>query len=140
MGTFTDRTQVRETFGPPISVSETAGGGAVETFHSRRKFSEPEKGIGICMADVLTLGLAELYLFPHEVVIASWRSVVGQRLEVEYDREGRVTNVRRDGEPMLLIRQYTPSHLRMEPNAPYLPGSATKATTTGTARFAQPSP
>ncbi len=132
---FTDRTQVHETFGPPILVTETPDGGSVETFTSRRKFHDATKGIGIVMIDTLTLGLAELYLFPHEVVVASWRSVVGQRLDVQYDDVGRVVRIRRDGEPV-----YGTDHERAKPHAapppPYLPGSATAATTTGTARFA----
>jgi hypothetical protein len=102
---FTSRAQVHDAFGPPVAVTAAVGGGTVEEFVTRRKIADQDALIYIAMLDGPTLGLAELYLFPREVFVAARRSVLGQRLRVEFDDAGGVVQIRRDGEMTLDTRR-----------------------------------
>ena len=50
------------------------------------------------MIDTMTLGLAELALLPRETFIAGRQMILGQDLLVQYDAQGRVVQLSRDGE------------------------------------------
>ncbi|HEX4611636.1 MAG TPA: hypothetical protein VH092_25800, partial [Urbifossiella sp.] len=139
LGTFTSRAQVHETFGQPITVADRAAGGSIEVYKTHRKICDQTVGEGIIMLDTLTLGLAELYLFPYEVIVSTRRSVLGQRLEVEYDSAGQVVVIRCDGEEVYGTRHTdTTPAARAVTSPAALPESAAQPTTTGTARLPQP--
>ena len=90
------RDEVRQKFGEPVAVG-TADGVAYEEFSTRRKISDNSKGIYICMYDVATLGLTEVYLLPYVLCEAGRRSLLGQTIRAEYNAAGEVVGVRYNG-------------------------------------------
>ena len=97
---LTTRAQVHEAFGPPAAVEPT-GEHTTEEFTTRRKIAEPYKNIYLAIGYVITLGLGELIWFPHQLYVAGRRSIVGQHLRFSYDSEGRVTEIRHDGDAVI---------------------------------------
>ncbi|MBX9627841.1 MAG: hypothetical protein K2X82_28845 [Gemmataceae bacterium] len=87
------RDEVRGKFGEPVGQG-TEEGEFYEDYRTRRKIAEQWKGIYSCMGFAYTLGLSELYAFPHEVFVAARRSLAGQTVRVEYDGAGEVAGVR----------------------------------------------
>ena len=93
------REQVQAVFGPPRASGEVEGK-SYEDFRTHRKIADFNLE-GVLMVDAGTLGLAELYCFPCAVFIAAKQSIAGQNLRFIYDENGKVKEVRRDGECLL---------------------------------------
>ena len=91
------RSEVRAKFGTPVATG-TSNGEPFELYRTHRKIRDVSKGMGIVMIDTMTLGLAELALLPRETFIAGRQMILGQDLLVQYDAQGRVVQLSRDGE------------------------------------------
>lgn len=85
------REEVHEKFGPPTTTG-VENEHTYEEFHTRRKISGRMYGEGYIMADVATLGLAELYMFPAELVKLTRDTIAGSTIRIRYDAEGNVLN------------------------------------------------
>ena len=100
--TFKTRTEVEQAFGSPVSAG-TENGQSYEAYRTRRKISEWRGGEGYFMLDAVTLGLAELYLLPVELVKLTRYSTSGRTLSFTYDEEGNIKRCRYEGGPWLRL-------------------------------------
>ena len=96
LGALATREEVLEDFGTPVVCGEVDGK-FYEEFRSHRKISESWRQPYDLFADSVTLGFAEVILFPSEVYIASRRSIMGQTIRFVYDSDGYVKSVQLDG-------------------------------------------
>jgi len=94
--------QIHQVFGTP-KVAGMSDGESFEEFHTHRKLSERWKGEYFLFADIMTLGLGELIMFPRELYRAGREIIVGQTLRFTYDEAGNVTHVFRNGTPYSVL-------------------------------------
>jgi hypothetical protein len=96
--TLPTREQVQAEFGSPRASGEVEGK-PYEDYRTHRKISEGYyRNEGFAMFYVMTLGFGEFVLFPCEVGSTAKQVLVGQNLRFIYDENGKVKEVRRDGE------------------------------------------
>lgn len=138
LDTLDTREAVHATFGTPSVVVETDDGRFLEEFVTRRKIAETWKVQGYVMIGTGTCALSELVYLPIEAFWLARNTVVGQRMQVEYDQSGRVLVMRRDGDVEFGTRHDSSTPPPSRSNLPdYSPGTSAWATKMGTARFAR---
>jgi YD repeat-containing protein len=97
---ISSRSEAHRQFGTPAKVV-TAGGDEVEDYeiyHTHVKVSEPQRGTEYLLGDLLTTGLAELILFPYEMVMVGHTTFAGEDIRFNYDPNGNVTGIIVNGE------------------------------------------
>lgn len=99
VGQLANAEQVHNSFGTPARQGSSAAGTFAE-YHTRRKISEGQVAGGCMVADLQTLGLSELVLFPFAVARTIYTTLAGQQLRFEYDESGVVKEVLIDGTPI----------------------------------------
>jgi hypothetical protein len=99
------REQVHQVFGTPTSAGEQDGN-MFEEFRTHRKLSQAWMGEYYLFADLETLFLIELYLFPRELWRAGRQRIMGQTLRFTYDGEGNVDHVTANGNPLWVPGAY----------------------------------
>jgi hypothetical protein len=92
VGEITTRDKAREEFGEP-----SATGRSFDEFNTRRKIYDPAEYSGTMMAVGMSLGLADLVLFPYEALELGSGTILGRKLRFDYDEAGRIINVSLDG-------------------------------------------
>jgi hypothetical protein len=97
-GKILTREQVRQTLGEPIASGGTSEE-PYEEFHCHRKIAENLRGTVLWLAAVYTLGLADLYYVPCEVVHFGEKTIAGWNVRIYYDATGKVTKYAIDGLP-----------------------------------------
>lgn len=101
VGKLANKTQVHASFGTPTNLGNEEGR-EFEEYRTRRKISEPQVANLIAIADIMTLGLLELWHFPAGICQNTWTTIFGQTLRFEYDDNGNVKEVFINGTPMRL--------------------------------------
>ena len=102
VSSLTTKDEVHERFGLPAT-SATVAGQPVESFHTRRKISEPLRSACLGMGIVMTFGLGEVIAFPHELYLLGRRTLFGQEIRFAYDSDGNVKHVYLEGEELSFL-------------------------------------
>ena len=91
-----------------------------EDYHTRQKIADRDwaDGDGYAIGLIVTLGTAELLLFPHELFKLTKHEITGQTLRIVYDANGKVVAGQLDGENLYLHPHY---HTSSKEDSPSLP-------------------
>ncbi len=84
------RDQVHRELGSPKKL-ETVNNSIVEHFQTRRKLSEPHRGVALLFGT--SCGVFETWSFPYELYLLSRRTILGQAIHVSYDPDGKVNRL-----------------------------------------------
>ena len=94
-----NKDQARSAFGPPIA-SGVLEGQPFDDFRTHRKIDEVRREQEPSIDMLCTLGMSELWHFPHELCRATWLCLKGRHIRYVYDADGNVTALFLDGEPI----------------------------------------
>jgi hypothetical protein len=84
--------EVHAKFGKPVETGVSEGE-SFETFRTRRKVRDNISVSGCSMAFGMTLGLSEIIAVPLELYSVARGTLLGQDVQITYDKAGQVTGV-----------------------------------------------